>query len=148
MNYLTKYYKNLSEQLQERLSILEAQLNEVKITKFVGDKAVKFDPTPTYTDEEETQAEVDAGAYPGNLDPKSQSRWVLSDEGKIQHNQEKEAEAKKLRDMKRKSVETSSTSSEQGIAAEKEKQRRAKREEIESDRTDTRQGPSRGREYR
>jgi hypothetical protein len=28
MNYLTNYYKNLCEQLQEKVSILEAQLNE------------------------------------------------------------------------------------------------------------------------
>ena len=45
MDYITRYYKNLSEDLQRRLNILETQLNEVKITKFVNNKAVTWDPS-------------------------------------------------------------------------------------------------------
>lgn len=140
MNYLTNYYKNLAEQLQEKLNILEAQLNEVKITKFTGGQAVKFEPRVGPAGE--STAEVKAGVYPGDENNR------LSDEGKIRVNKENEAEAKKLRDMKRTSVETSSESPEQTAAKEKEQQRRAKWDYIESDRNDTRQGPSRGREYR
>ena len=59
MNYLTNYYRNLSEQLQERLSILEAQLNEIKITKIVNGKVVKWDPN----ENSEDQATKESGAY-------------------------------------------------------------------------------------
>lgn len=44
MNYLTNYYKNLSEQLQERVNHLQNLLNEVVITKIGLDgKAEKID---------------------------------------------------------------------------------------------------------
>jgi len=33
MNYLTQYYKNICEQLQEKLNILEMQLNEAGLKK-------------------------------------------------------------------------------------------------------------------
>lgn len=58
MNYLTNYYKNLSEDLQRRLNILEAQLNEVKITKVVNGKVVKYDPS----EKSEEQATRESGA--------------------------------------------------------------------------------------
>jgi hypothetical protein len=58
MDYLTNYYKNLSEDLQRRLNILEAQLNEVKITKIVNGKVVKYDPS----EKSEEQATRESGA--------------------------------------------------------------------------------------
>ena len=45
MQYLTNYYKNLSEQLQERINILEKYLAEVKVTKVVDGVTVKWDPS-------------------------------------------------------------------------------------------------------
>lgn len=42
MDYLTKYYKNLSEQLQEQINILEAQLNEINMS----DPRNWWKPTP------------------------------------------------------------------------------------------------------
>jgi len=59
MNYLTNYYKNLSEQLQAKVNNLQNLLNEVKITKVVNGKAVTWDPSV----ESEEDAEVRAGAY-------------------------------------------------------------------------------------
>jgi hypothetical protein len=59
MNYLTNYYKNLSEQLQEQVNYLQNILNEVKITKVVNGKTVSWDPSV----ESEEDAEIRAGAY-------------------------------------------------------------------------------------
>lgn len=38
MNYLTNYYKNLCEQLQEKITVLEAQLNEAGLKKALKTK--------------------------------------------------------------------------------------------------------------
>ena len=38
MNYLTNYYKNLCEQLQEKIGILEMQLNEAGVKKTMKTK--------------------------------------------------------------------------------------------------------------
>jgi|LakMenE18May11ns_1017448.scaffolds.fasta_scaffold9849610_2 hypothetical protein len=96
MHYLTNYYKNLSEQLQERVNHLENLLSEVKITKFVGGKAVKYDPS----EKSEKQAEIDAGARlsddevenMSNLNPESHNILTKHMEAKKQ---------KQLRDEKR-----------------------------------------------
>lgn len=49
MDYLTNYYKNLCEQLQEKLNILEGQLKEGKynpVTKQIEGGEVYFPPVP------------------------------------------------------------------------------------------------------
>jgi hypothetical protein len=128
MEYLTRYYKNLSEQLQEKVNILQAQLNEVVVTKIVNGKVVKYDPSKDPSEKAynegdiagEKAAEDAAGAYPSQKskivkDPETGKEVgagagsVLSDSSRITHDAKKEEEAKKLRDMKRKSVEISST---------------------------------------
>ena len=128
MDYLTKYYKNLSEQLQEKVNILQAQLNEVVVTKIVNGKTVKYDPSKDPSEKAynegdiagEKAAENAAGAYPSQKarvvkrNPETGEESVaagsvLSDSARIAHDAKKEEEAKKLRDMKRKSVVTSST---------------------------------------
>jgi hypothetical protein len=45
MNYLTNYYKNLSEQLQEKVNFLEQQINEL----YILDPNQKFAPTTMAT---------------------------------------------------------------------------------------------------
>jgi len=76
MNYLTNYYKNLSEQLQDKVNILERYLAEVKITKVVDGVTVKWDPN------EESETEATERAINNNprasalaKDPFDRSEW-------------------------------------------------------------------------
>jgi hypothetical protein len=48
MDYLTNYYKNLSEQLQEKLNILEAQINEGRYNPETGKIESVSDPRTRY----------------------------------------------------------------------------------------------------
>lgn len=57
MDYLTQYYKNLSEQLQQKINILQKQLDEVVITKVVNGKTVSWDPSK----KSEIDAEIETG---------------------------------------------------------------------------------------
>lgn len=96
MQYLTNYYRNLSEQLQERVNHLEKLLNEVKITKFVGGKAVKYDPS----EKSEKQAEIDSGARLSDEEVENMSGLNPESHNILTKHIEAKKE-KKLRDEKR-----------------------------------------------
>ena len=76
MQYLTNYYKNLSEQLQERIIILEKYLAEVKITKVVDGVTVQWDPNEE-SEEEATERAINNNPRARALakDPFDRSEW-------------------------------------------------------------------------
>jgi hypothetical protein len=76
MQYLTNYYKNLSEQLQERINILEKYLAEVKVTKVVDGVTVKWDPSKE-SEEEATERAIKTDPRASALakDPFDRSEW-------------------------------------------------------------------------
>jgi hypothetical protein len=106
MNYLTNYYKNLSEQLQEKVNHLQNLLNEVKITKVVNGKTVSWDPSV----ESEEDAEVRAGAYTA-VEPRSgeskEDRSFRQGEANFQADAERAEEEKLKRDRSRQTSEIS-----------------------------------------
>jgi len=100
MNYLTNYYRNLSEQLQEQVNYLQNILNEVKITKVVNGKTVSWDPSV----ESEEDAEIRAGAYTA-VEPKDgesqEDRSIRQREANFQADTKRKDQEKIERDRSR-----------------------------------------------
>ena len=100
MNYLTNYYKNRCETLQEQLNHLQNLLNEVKITKVVNGKTVSWDPDV----ESEEDAEIRAGAYTA-VEPirgeSKEDRSFRQGEANFQADAERAEEEKLKRDRSR-----------------------------------------------
>lgn len=107
MDYLTNYYKNLCEQLQEKLNILEAQINEGrynpetgKVERFrddMGQTTDKLERKPSTKDQpivpEPKPEEKDKiknfirlmrdGAKPGEKIKKTPSKTIYRDEEEL-----------------------------------------------------------------
>jgi len=63
MNYLTNYYKNLSEQLQGKINLLESQARELNELRQLNEAPEAYDMADGYG----TQANAFSGAYLGQL---------------------------------------------------------------------------------